>query len=155
MLIVPTQWKDPAPRKLNPRLFPPRCAEHGGDSLTIQETRLSDELMKLAAAPDKLGWGIEFSDGTAIENDDPVRVNDGVNTMRNGDDRSVFENVAAQGALKQYVCLDINGRLDVSLLAVDPVTREIRSAPLLRPTLECCSGLEVHAPKRLAGAAPG
>lgn len=63
-------------------------------------------------ASDKVRWCIEFRDFALLEHNYPIRVQDGVYSVRNGNDRLVFEPTASQRGLKHGIGLYINGRLE-------------------------------------------
>lgn len=70
-------------------------SQHACYSITVQEICLFDEVIELATPPEKLGWSIEFCDGTPIQDHNAVRVNDGIDSVSDSDDSAILEDAAA------------------------------------------------------------
>lgn len=70
-------------------------SQHACYGITVQEICLFDEVIELATPPEKLGRGVEFSDGTPIQDHNAIRVNDGIDSVGDGDDCAILENAAA------------------------------------------------------------
>lgn len=60
----------------------------------------------------QLEWAIEFGNFSVVEYHDTVRIENGVDAMRNRDDGSVLEHVAAQRHLEHSVRFNVNSGLD-------------------------------------------
>lgn len=112
MMIVPTRWNDPVPRLLDSRRVEQRCHR-----FAVKQARLLDELVKLSATPDQRCWGIEFRHCPSVQNDNPVRVDDRVDPVRDRNDGAVLEDAAAQRALDQCIRLDINRSLKKTIVS--------------------------------------
>ena len=70
-------------------------SQHACYSITVQEICLFDEVIELATPPEKLGWGVEFSDGTPIQDHNAVGVDDGIDSVGDGDNSAILEDTAA------------------------------------------------------------
>lgn len=88
-----------------------RRVEQRCHRFAVKQACLLDELVKLSATPDQRRGGVEFRYRPAVQHDNPVRVDDRVDPVRDRNDGAVLEDTAAQRALDQCVCLDINRSL--------------------------------------------
>ena len=57
----------------------------------FQQTRFANKFVKKTFGSDKRGGGIEFGNGTAVEDYDAVRIEDGIDSVSDGDDCAVAE----------------------------------------------------------------
>lgn len=89
----------------------PRGRRRRRHPLSLKKSRLLRECVKLALALNQLRRRVELGDRSAVQHHDPVAVHDGVDAVRDRDDRPVLENTAAQHLLQQRVGFDIHGRL--------------------------------------------
>ena len=76
----------------------------------IHQTGLPSQLKELTPRPKQLLRRAELDDLAPLQDDDAVAVDDSVDSVRNGDDGAVGEEVAAQRLLQQRVRLDVDGR---------------------------------------------
>lgn len=86
--------------------------QKGRNSIALQKTGLFDEVIKFAATSDEFRRCVEFGYSTAVQNNDTVRVDNGVNAVCNRDYRSIFEDTATQCLLKKGISLYIDSGLE-------------------------------------------
>jgi hypothetical protein len=79
--------------------------------VTVKQPSLLDKVVEFPTLLDQDRRGIELRNAALIQDDDAVRVNDRVDTVRDRDNRAVLEDATTQGALKQSIRFDIDGRL--------------------------------------------
>lgn len=120
------------------------------NGITLQKTGLFNEVVKFATISDEFRWCVEFGHSTVVQNDDTVRVDNGVDAVCNRDYRSVFEDTAAQSLLKKGIGLYIDSGLEFLLAKILIFQRSIGRLPLLHQALRCCLGLAKPAPKKRA-----
>lgn len=80
-------------------------------AVAIKQPCLPDEIVEFAALLDECRGGVEFHDPAFIQHDDPIGVDDCVDAVRDGDDCALLEDAAAEGALEEGVCFDVDGGL--------------------------------------------
>ena len=77
----------------------------------IQQPRFPHQLVEQTALLHQLGGCVEFGNSPGAQHDDAVRVEDGVDAVRDRDDGAVLEDVAPQRRLQHCVRLDVDGGL--------------------------------------------
>lgn len=76
----------------------------------IEQSSFSDKLIEQAPFSDELCGSAEFSNLAAVEHNDPVRIQNSVDAMGDGDDRAAREAAAPEICLQSSVSLHIDGR---------------------------------------------
>lgn len=79
--------------------------------VTVKQPSLLDKVVEFPALLDQNRGGIELRNAALVQDDDAVRVNDRVDTVRDRDNRAVLEDATTQGALKQSIRFDVDGGL--------------------------------------------
>ena len=79
-------------------------------TLCIQQASLLDQLVKQALPLDQFSRRIELGDFSGLEDDDAVRVENGVDAMGDGDDGAVLEGGSSKRGLQERVGLDVDCR---------------------------------------------
>ena len=79
---------------------------------SVQQARLLDELVEQAFLLHQRGGAVEFGHGAVIQHHDAVRVQDGVDAVRDRDDGAILEHATPQRGLQQRVRLDVDGGLE-------------------------------------------
>ena len=76
----------------------------------VEQSRLLDKLVEQTFLAHKSCRRVKFGNVAMIENNDAVGVHDRIDSMGDGDDRSILEDIAAQCTLEHLVGLNVNGR---------------------------------------------
>jgi len=76
----------------------------------VQQSGLLDQLIEQPLLVHKSCRCVKFCNVSMIEDDDTVRVHDSVDPVRDCDDGSIFEHVAAQCRLQHSISLDVDSR---------------------------------------------
>lgn len=76
-----------------------------------KQISLSDKLIEDAFLLDKIGRCVEFGNSALAQNDNTIRIEDGIDPMCNRYDGAIFEHTASQGCLHSCVSLNVDGRL--------------------------------------------
>lgn len=77
---------------------------------TVQQSGFLDQLIEQTLPAHKRCRCVKFSNVSMIEDDDAVRIHDSIDPVRDGDDGSILEHVAAQCSLQHLVSLDVDSR---------------------------------------------
>lgn len=122
----------------------PLGSEQGCDRLAFQQSRLLNQLVKHAAPANQFCRRVELGHRSAVQNNDAIRIQDSVDSMRYRDDGAIFEHATAQRALNERIRFDIHGRLrgrqrKISFPVPKRMVRILRNVPLLRPGQGYCS----------------
>lgn len=95
------------------------CYLRDDSTVVVEQTGLFGKLIEFAATLDQLRRRIKLSHSPLVQNDDPVRVNDGVDAVRNGNNGSIREDAAAQGPLQQCIRFHVHCGLEPLLAETD------------------------------------
>lgn len=82
------------------------------ETIAVNQPSLLGKLVEPTTSLDQLRRRVEFRHPALVQHDDPIRVDDRVDAVRNRDDGAILEDTAAQGTLEQRVCLHVNRGLD-------------------------------------------
>lgn len=95
---------------------------YSGNPLFIQGCRgrragfkqpcLLDKSVELPSASNEFGWSIELSYSAAIKHNNPIAVQNGVDTVSDRYDRAVLEDTTPQHLLQEGIGFNINSGLD-------------------------------------------
>ena len=80
-----------------------------GRCRTIEEPGFFDQFVEQSFLANKCIRRVEFSNLPFLEDYDAIRVQDGIDTVRDGDDRPVSKHAAPQSGLQKRICLNIYG----------------------------------------------
>ena len=86
-------------------LFSIHDARHG---IALQKISLLNKIIELASLSDKFGWCVKFRDGSAIQDDYAIGINDSVNSVRNSNDSAILEDATTECLLKESISFDID-----------------------------------------------
>lgn len=79
-----------------------------GETIAVNQTSLLSKLVEPATSLDQLRWRVKFRHPTLVEHNDSIRIDDGVDAVRDRNNSAVLEYTAAQGTLEQRVRLHVH-----------------------------------------------
>lgn len=83
-----------------------------GETIAVNQASFLGKLVEPATSFDQLRWRVELRHTALVQDDDSIRINDGIDAVRNRDDGAVLEDTATQGTLKQCVRLYVDCGLE-------------------------------------------